>query len=88
MLESVLFSNDNVPTCVGLSFVGGGRRVYFGSQRMALAVVSWEAIARGDGGAVEGRAVLRGGAVVVDEAVLTVGCSVLRSLCRGQNEAD
>ena len=32
---------------MGLSFGGGGRLVYLGSQRIALAVVSFSAIARG-----------------------------------------
>ena len=40
MDESVRSSRERVPTWVGRSRVGGGRRVYLGSQRMAEAVVS------------------------------------------------
>lgn len=80
MLESVLFSSDRVPTCVGLRIVGGGRRVCLGSQSMALAVVRRDAMARGEGGAVDGRDALRGGADTEVEAVLAVECSVLRRL--------
>jgi len=80
MLESVLFSSDRVPTCVGLRIVGGGRRVCLGSQSMALAVVRRDAMARGEGGAIDGRDALRGGADTEVEAVLAVECSVLRRL--------
>jgi hypothetical protein len=38
---------------VGLSFPGGGRLVYLGSQRIAEAVVSCEATVNGEGGAVD-----------------------------------
>jgi hypothetical protein len=54
MDESVRFATERVPAWVGLSFVGGGRAVYLGSQRMALAVVSWFAICSwAEGGVLE-----------------------------------
>jgi hypothetical protein len=70
--ESVRSSRERVLTCVGLSFPGGGRQVYLGSQRIALAVVSWLVMASGDGGVVlddaEGRLV--GGAVLATKVYL------------------
>lgn len=54
MDESVRFATERVPACVGLSLVGGGRVVYLGSQRIALAVVSWNAICSwAEGGVLE-----------------------------------
>lgn len=55
MVESVRFSMARVPTWVGRRRVGGGRRVYLGLKRMALAVVSCSAMASGEGGAVDER---------------------------------
>lgn len=52
MLLSVLLPVVRVPTWVGCRVPGGGgaRWVYFGSQSVALAVVSWLATVRGDDG--------------------------------------
>jgi len=49
MEESVLFPVVSVPTCVGLSPMGGGLRVTLGSQRMSPAVVSCVAMEREEG---------------------------------------
>lgn len=51
MLLSVLFPVVRVPTWVGCIVTGGGSLwVYLGSQRVALAVVSWLATVKGDDG--------------------------------------
>jgi hypothetical protein len=48
MVESERFSSDRVPTWVGTRRVGGGLFVNLGSQRIELAVVSCEAMVRGE----------------------------------------
>lgn len=50
MEESVLLPVVRVPTWVGLRPIGGGLRVTLGSQRISLAVVSWVAMEREEGG--------------------------------------
>jgi len=65
MDESVRWGTARVPACVALSSPGGGRVVKLGSQRMADAVVSWEAM----------RSVERGSSEV--EAEAGAGCAVL-----------
>lgn len=67
MEESVRFATESVPAWVGLSLPGGGRVVYLGSQRMALAVVSRFAM-RSCGGVV----------VLVREGSEEFGSAVLR----------
>lgn len=52
---------------MGRRRVGGGRRVYLGLKRMALAVVSCSAMANGEGGAVDER----------EAEVREVGCAVV-----------
>lgn len=51
MEESVRLATEKVPAWVGRSLPGGARAVYWGSQRMSLAVVSWAAMRNCDEGA-------------------------------------
>ncbi len=61
MDESVRSASDRVTTWVGFSVVGGGLFVYFGSHRIALAVVSFSAIASGEEGGLGAAEERRGG---------------------------
>lgn len=47
LMEESVRATETVPAWVGLSFPGGARVVCLGSQRMALAVVSWLAMRSG-----------------------------------------